>query len=329
MKKLLMAAIAAMMSLAAYADGELGLYILAGSTDTYPVSELQKITFSNGNVVVHKTDGTTSSTAMSGIQRMYFGEITPDGINTLASDEAYAWDGSDAGQLIGRITYADTRKGSYRLEYLDDASPSASFIYCEFLGKSLRAFVGESSHDRLTSGFTKHLQDMLRACALDNTRFRGRSYTYSGEEVAREYTDKLANPQAQPVGRTLLATLPMMVLGALLMYVLRVGLWPGVLAVVGSIALLLVLPIAAGTLVLSGINKAEATRTVRAALDAGRLPSAGQHNARFSVRQDCTLYCDEARELRGDRSYEVTVTGHYLLYHMHDGVLAPIPKSAL
>lgn len=255
--------------------------------------------------------------------------LRPDLVQDNGAWEAYAWDGSDAGQLIGRITYADTRKGSYRLEYLDDASPSASFIYCEFLGKSLRAFVGESSHDRLTSGFTKHLQDMLRACALDNTRFRGRSYTYSGEEVAREYTDKLANPQAQPVGRTLLATLPMMVLGALLMYVLRVGLWPGVLAVVGSIALLLVLPIAAGTLVLSGINKAEATRTVRAALDAGRLPSAGQHNARFSVRQDCTLYCDEARELRGDRSYEVTVTGHYLLYHMHDGVLAPIPKSAL
>ena len=121
MKKLLMAAIAAMMSLAAYADGELGLYILAGSTDTYPVSELQKITFSNGNVVVHKTDGTTSSTAMSGIQRMYFGEITPDGINTLASDEAYAWDGKTlkvngkstvkvyqvSGAMVSEGTYAD------------------------------------------------------------------------------------------------------------------------------------------------------------------------------------------------------------------------------
>lgn len=43
----------------------------------------------------------------------------------------------------------------------------------------------------------------------------------------------------------------------------------------------------------------------------------------------CALYRDEARELRGDRSYEVTVTERYLLYHMHDGVLAPIPKSAL
>ena len=81
-----MAAIAAMMSLAAYADGELGLYILAGSTDTYPVSELQKITFSNGNVVVHKTDGTTS------VDGSAVAEDITDDVKDAILDEAVATD---------------------------------------------------------------------------------------------------------------------------------------------------------------------------------------------------------------------------------------------
>ena len=84
MKRLFMAVITAFVSITAMADGEKGLYIIAGETDTYPVSEIQKITFSNGNVVVEKTDGTKATTAMSSISRMYFGEIVT-GIKTLKS----------------------------------------------------------------------------------------------------------------------------------------------------------------------------------------------------------------------------------------------------
>ena len=91
MKRLFMAVITAFVSITAMADGEKGLYIIAGETDTYPVSEIQKITFSDGNVVVEKTDGTKATTAMSSISRMYFGEIVT-GIKNVEI-EGGKWDG--------------------------------------------------------------------------------------------------------------------------------------------------------------------------------------------------------------------------------------------
>lgn len=76
MKRILFAIIATFASLSVFADDETGLYIVASETSTYAVSELKKITFSDGNVVVEKTDGTSTTTAMSSISRMYFGAIS-------------------------------------------------------------------------------------------------------------------------------------------------------------------------------------------------------------------------------------------------------------
>lgn len=95
MKRMLLAVVTAFISMTAMADGENGLYIIAGeSSNSYPVSEIQKITFSNGNVVVEKTDGTKASTAMTSISRMYFGELET-AIQTVEGDGSSIWDGKN------------------------------------------------------------------------------------------------------------------------------------------------------------------------------------------------------------------------------------------
>ncbi len=102
MKRFLMAVIATFASMAAFADGEVGLYIIAGETSTYPVSELQKISFQDNNVVVLKSDGSKETIAIANISKMYFGEVVT-GINELQPD-AELWDGNslkaDADQAI-------------------------------------------------------------------------------------------------------------------------------------------------------------------------------------------------------------------------------------
>lgn len=82
MKRILLAFIATFVSLSMFADDETGLYIVASETSIYAVSDLKKITFSNGNVVVESIDGTSTTTAMSSISRMYFGAI-PTGIQDV------------------------------------------------------------------------------------------------------------------------------------------------------------------------------------------------------------------------------------------------------
>jgi hypothetical protein len=76
MKRFLMAVMSVFFALAVYADDEFGLYVVTDSeTKTTEVSSLQKITFSNGNVVVQTKDGTSTSTAMSDVTKMYFDYI--------------------------------------------------------------------------------------------------------------------------------------------------------------------------------------------------------------------------------------------------------------
>ena len=79
MKRFLTAVMALFLTLTAFADDEFGLYIVTSSeTTTTSVSTLQKITFSNGNVVVQTTDGNTLSTAMADISKMYFDYLSTD-----------------------------------------------------------------------------------------------------------------------------------------------------------------------------------------------------------------------------------------------------------
>lgn len=74
MKNLFIVLVAFLTAATAAADDEFGLYIVTSSeTSTTSVSSLQKISFDNGNVVVLTTDGTSASTPMSDITKMYFG----------------------------------------------------------------------------------------------------------------------------------------------------------------------------------------------------------------------------------------------------------------
>ncbi len=79
MKRVCMAVIAALFAVTAMADDEFGLYIVTKSdTTTTNVTTLQKITFSNGNVVVQTTDGASTSTSMADINKMYFDYIVEE-----------------------------------------------------------------------------------------------------------------------------------------------------------------------------------------------------------------------------------------------------------
>ena len=74
-----MAVSAALFAVTALADDEFGLYIVTKSdTTTTNVTTLQKITFSNGNVVVQTTDGASTSTSMADINKMYFDYIVEE-----------------------------------------------------------------------------------------------------------------------------------------------------------------------------------------------------------------------------------------------------------
>lgn len=74
------------LTLTAQAD-DLSLYLepTAGETTSYAVSTLQKMTFADGNVVLTKKDGTTVTTDITSLKRMYIDAAA--GINQLLNNE--------------------------------------------------------------------------------------------------------------------------------------------------------------------------------------------------------------------------------------------------
>lgn len=85
-KKIAVLFIAALMfSFVAKADSYvLRLYSQEGSVTSWPVSQLQRITFKNGQVAVTLTDGNTSTYATNTTERLSFG--LPSGISQLTTD---------------------------------------------------------------------------------------------------------------------------------------------------------------------------------------------------------------------------------------------------
>ena len=73
MKRFITMTIALVVSMVMLADGDYSLYIAAETTSHYKISTVQKLTFENGNMVVNFKDGTTKSTAISAVSRLYFG----------------------------------------------------------------------------------------------------------------------------------------------------------------------------------------------------------------------------------------------------------------
>lgn len=95
MKRLFLVAAATLMTLSLWADG-INLYIVktSSATDTYALTDLQKITFSGGNVVVTPKSGTASSVAIADIGRMYFDTEEGNCIGQLPAGSCVDWDGS-------------------------------------------------------------------------------------------------------------------------------------------------------------------------------------------------------------------------------------------
>lgn len=94
MKRTLLAAIAALFCLSAMAE-DFNLYIINAASEktTYAVTDLQKITFEDGSVVVTTTAGTTATVAISDIAKMYFNTESAEGINAI-SQSAISFDGN-------------------------------------------------------------------------------------------------------------------------------------------------------------------------------------------------------------------------------------------
>lgn len=97
MKKTFLVALATLFSLTALAD-DYSLYVLRPTGETsYKFGDLQKITFSEGNVIIATKSGTTDTMPISTIERMYF-DLTATGIGstTVAPGKAGAsWDGKN------------------------------------------------------------------------------------------------------------------------------------------------------------------------------------------------------------------------------------------
>lgn len=107
MKRIATMCIALMVSMLVFADGDYSLYIAAEQTSSHKISSVQKLTFENGNVVVNFKDGTTESTALSTISRIYFGitsaiaqDVNNDGV-VDDKDVQSIYDGMENGSTDG------------------------------------------------------------------------------------------------------------------------------------------------------------------------------------------------------------------------------------
>lgn len=95
MKKLLFAIAAMLFSIAVKAQDDYSLFIVQAdnSSSYYQLSTLKKITFENGNVVLHSTTGEKTTTAMSSVGSMYIAP-TVTSVELVHSDGAIVWDGT-------------------------------------------------------------------------------------------------------------------------------------------------------------------------------------------------------------------------------------------
>lgn len=102
-----------MTSMVMLADGDYNLYIAAEQTSSHKVSSIQKLTFENGNVIVNFKDGTTESTAISAVSRLYFGiasaiaqDVNNDGV-VDDKDVQSIYDGMQSGETDGLDVNSD------------------------------------------------------------------------------------------------------------------------------------------------------------------------------------------------------------------------------
>ena len=65
---------------------------VAGSQTTYPVADIQKLTFDNGNMLVTNNTGTNGTYALSGLRYLNFADLTlQTSIPEMATNKFYAY----------------------------------------------------------------------------------------------------------------------------------------------------------------------------------------------------------------------------------------------
>lgn len=97
MKKIIMVALATMFSLSALAD-DYTLYVQTAAAEyTYAFDNLQRITFSDGNMVIATKEGETAAVSISSIERVFFDKVATgiksvenaEGVESAANREMY------------------------------------------------------------------------------------------------------------------------------------------------------------------------------------------------------------------------------------------------
>lgn len=214
-----------------------------------------------------------------------------------------------------------------------DCCPRTRFIHCERIPVAALGVLNEEELAGRSDGvYGTHLRTTLQVEAMMFTYYEPCRYTYADEDVARdlakiEAKDAVRKPRViYPISITAL------VLGAILMMVLKVGLWPGISAVVGSVMLLFVLPIVGAEVAIILFEK-RMEKTIAADILAKRLPvggELGQHHAVFSYGPRETTYSDENASRRvGVGTEKFQTTESFVLVTFDDGTMIPVLKEAL
>lgn len=74
-------------------DNHLYIQPNAGETLDWNITSLQNMSFSNGNVVLHTKAGTSATTPIASINRMYVTTPSAQGIEQTKENLPYQWDG--------------------------------------------------------------------------------------------------------------------------------------------------------------------------------------------------------------------------------------------
>jgi hypothetical protein len=245
----------------------------------------------------------------------------------------YAEQGYDQRVLLGSFGLHPDSQDRLAVVESIERCPHMRFVHCERIPVAALEILGEAELKGCSDGpYATHLQTTLQAEAVMYTHYVPCHYTYSDEEVARELAKVEAKNEVRKPVVVYPLTIAALVLGAILMMVLKVGLWPGASAVVGSVLLLFVLPIAGSIGAIALVGKRMEASIARDIL-AKRLPVGEQrcqHDAVFSYGPLETLYTDEGTSRRfgvGTETFMTTVS--FVLVSFEDGTLIPVSKAAL
>lgn len=308
-----------------------------------PVSPKVRVFLGSGNAASGKDDSDWSTRTRGGVlwdedPTVLLRRVT-DLLSVCAAVTSthvwyvYAEQGYGQHVLVGSLgLHPDVQNRLVVVESVERC-PRTRFLHCEPVPVAALEMLGELEIKGYSNGpYATHLKTSMQAEAVVFTHFEPCHYTYSDEDVARELAKVEAKEKVRKPAVVYPITIAALVLGAVLMMVLKVGLWPGASAVVGSVLLLFVLPIVSSLMALFLTGNWMEASLARDIL-AKRLPVGerrGQHDAVFSYAPAETLYTDESTSRRFAMAAEsLKTTEHFVLVTPEDGTIIPVSKAAL